>query len=161
GVNAYIDGMRPGDVPMEFRLTNVAPRRWEPINSVHLLNRMGWTLANIDPESDREAAAAKVGRVAANALFPEAEPIVEPIQPNGVGAPRYDFVPLPPPGTPDTAAATVAALVRASFPTRVAERLDRVLNEDATNFASNNWAVSPKRTKNGYALLAGDPHLEL
>ncbi len=27
--------------------------------------------------------------------------------------------------------------------------------------ASNNWAVSPARTANGYALLSGDPHLSL
>ena len=27
--------------------------------------------------------------------------------------------------------------------------------------ASNNWAVSPRRSANGHALLSGDPHLEL
>ncbi|AHG90405.1 peptidase S45 penicillin amidase [Gemmatirosa kalamazoonensis] len=159
GVNAYIGKLAPGDVPMEFRMLGLAPPRWEPINSLHLMNRMGYTLADIDPETDRAAAAARVGRAAAEALFPVAEPIVEPIQPNGQRAPRFDFAPLPPPGAPDTAAATVAALVGDAFPLRLAAH--RALSEEPTTMASNNWAVAPRRTKNGYALLAGDPHLEL
>jgi penicillin amidase len=161
GVNAYIAQLAPGDVPMEFRMLGLTPPRWEPINSLHLMNRMGYTLADIDPETDRAAAAGRVGRAAADALFPVAEPIVEPIQPNGQRAPRYDFAPLPPPGAPDSAAAAVATLTRDAFPLRYAARLDRALADAPSTMASNNWAVAPRRTKNGFALLAGDPHLEL
>ena len=34
-------------------------------------------------------------------------------------------------------------------------------NEEPRTFASNNWAVAPRRSATGDALLAGDPHLEL
>ncbi len=161
GVNAYVDAMRPSDVPMEFRLLGLTPPRWAPINSMHLLNRMGYTLADIDPELDRAMAAARVGVAAAEALFPVAEPIVEPIQPNGVGAPRYDFHALPPPGEPDPDASSVARLTSAAFPSRIAARFDRAFSGEPSTMASNNWAVAPRRTRNGFALLAGDPHLEL
>jgi penicillin amidase len=57
GVNAYIDGMRDAELPLEFRLLRARPSRWEPINSLHLMNRMGYTLAYIAPELDRAAAA--------------------------------------------------------------------------------------------------------
>lgn len=49
----------------------------------------------------------------------------------------------------DWRARMIAGLTAAATP-----RPDRL-------FASNNWAVSPGRTRDGHALLAGDPHLEL
>jgi penicillin amidase len=38
---------------------------------------------------------------------------------------------------------------------------DPVHESESSYLASNNWAVSPERSAAGYALLAGDPHLEL
>ncbi|HEX8850696.1 MAG TPA: penicillin acylase family protein [Gemmatimonadaceae bacterium] len=154
GVNAYIDSMSPAEVPLEFRLLGVRPERWEPINTLHLLNRMGRTLAWED-DLARMATRARVGAAAADALFPARSPIQEPIQPNGQSAPRRDFAPLPPPGTPDTAAAALVALLRDATP----RESDAARAGDA--LGSNNWAVAPRRTAAGAALLAGDPHLEL
>ena len=158
GVNAYIGAMPAGALPVEFRLTGAAPARWRPLDTILLLERMGWTLAYLFPEGQRAAAASRVGREAAAALFPEAQPIVEPIQPNGQRAPRVDPLRLPPPGTPDTGLASLVSLI---------DRVQRAvggstLDDDSPrHFASNNWAVSPRRTAAGRALLAGDPHLDL
>ena len=154
GVNAYIDSMSPAEVPLEFRLLGVRPERWAPINTLHLLNRMGRTLAWED-DLARMATRAQVGAAAADALFPARSPIQEPIQPNGQTAPRYDFAPLPPPGAPDTAAAALLALLGGAG----ARESDAARAGDA--LGSNNWAVAPRRTAAGAALLAGDPHLEL
>lgn len=157
GINAWIDAMRPGDVPVEYRLLGRAPERWRPENSMHLLNRMSYTLARQTTEIDRLAIARRVGREAAEALLPIDMPIQEPIEPNGSDAPRFDVKPLPPPGAPESRDASAVssgdplALLLAAAATR-----DR---DEAPG--SNNWAVAPSRTKNGYALLAGDPHLEL
>ncbi len=155
GVNAYIDGMRPSQVPVEYRLLGVRPERWKPINSIHLFNRMGWTLSYLHDETARLAVAAKVGDAAAAALFPVNSPIEEPIQPSGARGPRFVFAPIPPPGRPDTAAARVAALLRAVEPPGFAP------DADPRHFASNNWAVAPSRSADGHALLANDPHLDL
>ena len=154
GVNAYIDSMSPAEVPLEFRLLGVRPERWAPINTLHLLNRMGRTLAWED-DLDRMATRAEVGDAAADALFPARSPVQEPIQPNGRATPRQDFVPLPPPGAPDTAAAAFLALLERG----AARESDAARAGDA--LGSNNWAVAPGRTAAGSALLAGDPHLEL
>jgi penicillin amidase len=160
GVNAYVASMPESELPLEFRLLRTRPPVWEPLDTYYLQNRMGWTLAFISLERDRAAAAARVGIEAAKALFPDDSPIQEPIQPNGRGAPRLAFHPLPPPGKPDTASLLVA------------EALDAVLGSPALAsaggaseserwMASNNWAVSPARSATGHALLAGDPHLDL
>ena len=150
GVNAWIDGMKPRDWPIEYRLLGARPARWSAVNTMYLFARMGWTLAFSNNEKSRVAVAALVGDSAATALFPTHTPIVEPIQPNGQRAPRYDFKPLPAPGAPNGAAKTVAGLIRPDAD-----------EEFRRSFASNNWAVSPRRTAAGKALLAGDPHLDM
>ena len=155
GINAYVDSLSPAHYPIEYKLLNARPERWKAINSLHLLNRMGWTLASQNPDHILARAMALVGDSAARAVFPIHTPIEEPIQPvPGTSAPRDRFTPIAPPGTPDTAAIALASIYEnlvGADPT----------SETHASFASNNWAVAPSRTKNGYALLAGDPHLEL
>lgn len=157
GVNAYIDGLAPRDWPMEYRLLGTRPERWTPINSIHLLNRMGWTLAYATPELTRLGAQALVGAQAAASIFPANSPIQEPIQPTGASSPRFDLTPIAPPGAPDASANDVANVVAQNTP-------PHRQNDDAEHEqleASNNWAVAPQRTRDGHALLAGDPHLNL
>jgi len=155
GVNAYIDSLKPRDYPIEYKLLNARPERWHSINSIHLLNRMGWTLASGDPDQMLVRAAALVGDSAARSVFPQHTPIEEPIQPQpGWTAPHDRFETIVAPGAPDRNAIALSSLYRRF-------RTDDPGAESQPAFASNNWAVSPSRTKDGYALLAGDPHLEL
>src|SRR5689334_2016870 len=113
GVNAYIEHMSRDELPLEFRLLGMTSvPKWEPINSLLLFNRMGWTLAYIAPELERAVTAARVGNAAAASLFPENSPIQEPIVPNGRRGPRFDFTHLAPPGASDgeVAQTLIAAL---------------------------------------------------
>ena len=155
GINAYIDSLAPADYPIEYKLLNARPERWHSINSIHLLNRMGWTLASGDPDHMLARAAALVGDKAAKSVFPLHTPIEEPIQPEaGWTAPHNHFEEIVAPGAPDSSAAELSSLYQ-HF------QSDDPTVESHTAFASNNWAVAPSHTKAGYALLAGDPHLEL
>ncbi len=153
GVNAWIDQASPDEWPVEYKLLGRRPARWSPVSSLHLYSRMGFTLAYMNGERDRLAAKALVGEAAARALFPLHTPVQEPIQPNGGDAPRTDPLVLPPPGATDSAALALVPL------------LPRGVRDDdaevSRSFASNNWAVSPARSRSGHALLAGDPHLGL
>ena len=159
GVNAYVSQMSASEMPLEFRLVGKTPPKWTPIDSYHLLNRMGYTLAYLAVETERAAASARIGVQAAEALFPDNTPIQEPIQPNGQRAPRFDFHPLPPPGAPDTSAASLLAATNAFLPSSALTQA--IADEEPSTFASNNWAVAPSRSATGHALLAGDPHLDL
>jgi penicillin amidase len=157
GVNAYIDQMTVADLPLEYRLLSAKPMRWKPEYSAYLLSRMGLTLAYSDGELGRARVEALIGKAATAALFPSNLPIQEPIQPNGQHAPRFDFTKLPPPEPADSG--KVAA---ANDLDRAAARFASATGGDG-DFAlgSNNWAVSPRRTAAGHALLEGDPHLSL
>ncbi len=157
GINAWISTLSGRDLPIEYRLLGAAPAPWSVANTYLLLGRMALTLAYNDASIQKAAAAAKVGWPAAEALFPVDAPIQEPIQPNPVDSTRFAFVPVPPPGSPDSAGRQAAgALTTAHL---ALGRFLRWNGEEA--LGSNNWAVSPARSASGYALLAGDPHLEL
>ncbi len=155
GVNAYLDQLKPADLPLEYRLLGRQPQRWHAEHTMLLLVRMGLTLAWSDFELTRAPLEARIGRAAVDALFPQDAWMQEPIQPTTrAGTPRRTAV-IPPP-RPDPAAARIARTARALAPQLAALRVehDGVLG-------SNNWAVAPARSATGFALLANDPHLEL
>lgn len=159
GVNAYLDAMPATDLPLEYRLLDVRPARWEPINSLHLMNRMGMTLSFRPTQFMRLRAAAMVGWDAADALFPYDSPIQEPIEPSPLGSPRMDLRDIPPPGAGAADARATLRLVEAML--RELEAAPSLAAVDHGTLGSNSWAVSPNRSASGHALLAGDPHLEL
>ncbi len=157
GVNDYIAHMRPRDLPVEYRLLNALPMKWEPIYTMYFLSRMSLTLGFNDATVRRLKAEAMVGKDAADALFPVNSPIQQPIQPNGSSKARFDFSSLPAPGAPDSSVLAIAR-AREDLASSLAFRKP---TETSDAIGSNNWAVSPKRTADGHALLAGDPHLDL
>jgi penicillin amidase len=167
GINAYRTSLSTAHLPVEYKLLQKTPREWLPVHSMHLLNRMGYTLAHAPTELDLLQARALVGDSAARALWDSSSPVQEPIQPAPRSAPREALASLPAPGTPDTAAQRLVtalgtapgALSFARDAARSAE--DRFELQQERAFASNNWAVAPSRSASGKALLAGDPHLEL
>lgn len=147
GINAWLDASPPR--PLEYQLLGRTPARWRAVDAMHFFGRMGWTLAYSELEELQASARQRIGPAAADALFPRNSPIQEPIQPNGQLAPRALENAFPPPDAPPPTPRHFAC----------ASGCDPGAGEDA--IGSNNWAVAPGRTQNGYALLAGDPHLEL
>ncbi len=160
GVNAWIDAMPAAALPLEYRLLGKRPARWMPINTLYLLSYMSWVLGANDEELKRADAAALVGRRAADALFPVHAYVQEPIVPTRRRTPYVIDAPFPPPGAPDTSAVPMAHVLGAAD-LRAAREPPVHDTADAPVVGSNNWAVSPRRTAAGHALLAGDPHLDL
>src|SRR5690606_28125117 len=70
GVKSYLEQLSPAEYPFEYKLLGRVPKRWQPIDLMHLLNRMGQTLATTSDEFTSLEASAVVGREAASALFP-------------------------------------------------------------------------------------------
>lgn len=160
GVNAWLAALPERAIPVEYRLLGRRPTRWEPVNTLHLFNRMSYTLSYMPTELDLLAVRAMVGDSAAHALFPAQAPIEEPIQPARAPMPRTTGERLPPPGAPAREAGHLAAVVRSFAPPGLTTA-GRAGEPGDVTLGSNNWAVAPERSASGYALLAGDPHLEL
>lgn len=155
GITAWEDQMRPGDLPLEYRLLGARPARWRVEHTPYLLARMALTLAFNDVSFLKARAAAQVGWPAAEALFPVNAPIQEPIQPNPTDSARFAFRPIPAPGAPDPKALALASILESIGGWGIRDEAREGM------VGSNNWAVAPVRTRDKNALLAGDPHLEL
>lgn len=175
GINAYVDGMRPQDLPLEYRLLGRQPRRFLPQDTYYLLMRMSQTLSYQEAELRFSALEELIGRDAATALLAIDAPIQEPIEPvRGRSAPRLLSTTIPDPRRPSAGQLAQAARIRdaavqlaaaTATPFSVSPEAQRDLTDLLTRgeavVGSNNWAVGPSRSANGHAMLAGDPHLEL
>ncbi len=69
GINAYRASLTSAQLPVEYKLLHTTPREWKPVHSLHLLNRMGYTLAHAPVELDLLRARATIGDAAARAIF--------------------------------------------------------------------------------------------
>ena len=157
GVNAWIGRLsgHAGERPFEYHLLGAQPAPWEPVNSLHVLKRMGWVLTFNPAEARRVRVAALVGENAADALFPADNPVQEPVVPHR-GA-RFADVAIPAPSRkPGEAAEANPAGGNAAEPPPASGAA-----EAETALGSNSWVVGPSRSASGHAILAGDPHLGL
>jgi penicillin G amidase len=159
GVNAWITQSGPGDLPIEYRLLDRRATPWSPIDAYHLLNRMSLVLAFNTVELTRLRIAAVVGDTVARTLIPLHSPLQQPIVPTANAGPHFLPAQLPPlrsgpPGHP-----VDSATLSANQPDPIVG--DGPISEDGRGLGSDNWALAPRRTRSGFALLAGDPHLDL
>ncbi len=139
GVNAYREEAQDR-LPVEYRLAGFSPQRWEPVDSLAIVEYMSFLLSfNARHELTFLKLAARIGLDRARELFPVDE---------GEPAP-----PFPP---------EIREVLGSIGPTagELAARLAAAAREGAAaGGASNSWAVAGERTRSGLPLLANDPHL--
>jgi penicillin G amidase len=137
GVNGWIEAAaRP---PVEYRLLEAVPERWQPWHSIAVMRRLGMLMGSVWFKLWRAAALPVVGA-------------------EGIAKLRYDdggrdMLCIPPGADADRHAADLAALRPA-----VMALLAAVTNGEETGGGSNNWAVGPGASATGRPVLAGDPH---
>ncbi len=136
GVNAYI-AQTPGYLPLEYLLTGTRPQPWAPEDSLAIGEYMAWMLSfNLREELVFLRLARRLGTQRALELFPVEEGI--PKAPDAADIPQYA-------GEIPRIASLFSLLAQLGLP--------------APGPASNAWAINGKRTQDGQALLANDPHL--
>lgn len=145
GINAYINSLKPGDYPIEFKLLNYVPEEWTPLNSALLLKLMSATLAGGSNEFYMSNILNKYGPEITKDLFPDYPFREDPIIPNGT---KWDFTPDQTPPAPQ-----VLSDQKTSYQIKTREHEEGI--------GSNNWAVSGAKSVSGYPLLANDPHLDI
>ena len=153
GVNAYIASRTPDTMPVEFRILQYKPRNWTPSDSIII----GKILADALSSTWRlDLLKASLQNLPADKL----DDVANQVTPYDVvlfGADRQESK------TQTAAAHSVSArsIAQANYDYLIRENsLSRVglFAEDLA--ASNNWVISGKRTADGRAILANDPHLQ-
>ncbi len=140
GVNAYIASAR-GRYPVEFDLLGYVPEPWTPLHSVVVGRLTAWEL-NLSWWTDLT-----YGSIASR-----------------VGLDRIlDIMPEYPPGVPPTVPSSEwRSYASAGLPyLRAAQAYAALSGSASLSGGSNAWAVSPRRSITGAAILANDTHLQL
>jgi penicillin G amidase len=144
GVNAYIDQLTKADLPVEYKLFDHKPEKWSPVNSVLIMKLMAETLAGGSDDLEMSQLRQHFGEAVTADLFPDRAYIEDPVIPAGT---QWNFAPksFSPPQL--GASAPVAGIPAHA--------------QQHEGIGSNNWAVSGKKSRSGFPLLANDPHLRL
>ncbi len=152
GVNAYINALKPEEIPFEYKLLDYKPEAWTPLKTYLFLMYMSYDLTGRGAVTDLSMTNAKnyFGFADFDKLYPNVEDSLDPIIPIGTRYGKPSIVPKAPKNVDSgylnsTATATTAMLPEAP---------------DKDN-GSNNWAVSGTKTKSGRPILCNDPHLGL
>lgn len=148
GVNAYISKLEYKNYPIEYKLLDYEPELWSPIKSAYILEYMVNSLINNDSDIEKTNLRKMLGKEKFELFFPYFESGLDPVVPT---LKPWEFTPLDVPKEDST---YIDNLNTPSI------YFNNDIDETQNN-GSNNWAISGKKTKNGHAILANDPHLNL
>jgi len=144
GINAYVASLSYEDYPFEYKLLDYAPENWTNLKCALLLKNMAQTLNMSDKDLEMTNALMLFGKDMIDVLYPDEEPVGDPIvdKPGG-----WNFKnPIP-----DSIPMALPSELIASKP----------YEKISTDVGSNNWAVSGSKTASGAPILCSDPHLNL
>jgi len=180
GVNAWIEQLEARDIPVEFKILHYRPELWTPLKSALLLKHMAWELTGYSEETLHTRLRAALGDSLTEKLYFPASFLAKPVIPAGT---PWNFQPLPSPSPPETlfqafplrspGLSGLAPHSRFSIhhsPLSLTDPQLAIANYQLpiANFlppnpanGSNNWAVSGRKTRNGYPIFCSDPHLGL
>ncbi|PTM09888.1 MAG: penicillin acylase family protein [Bacteroidetes bacterium] len=145
GVNQYINSLKPGDLPVEYKLLDYAPEQWTTKKTALLLMYMTKMLAGGDSDLEYTNFLKKYGKERFDILYPDFFDVNDPIIPA------------------ETEWSTLENAVQTPIPNSempldyIAETIEKPHPDNG----SNNWAVSPDKSYSGNPILANDPHLGL
>ncbi len=148
GINAYINSLEQGQLPIEYKLLGYQPEPWTPLKSALLLKYMANSLTWRSYDIPYTHSLYLMGKDVFEVLYPDRFPTQSPIIPESKRWDRRLADPkpqVPQDYQPDS------ILIKGGFKE---EEVDPIIG-------SNNWAISPQKSKSGNALLANDPHLPL
>ena len=155
GVNAYINQLKPEDLPFEYKLMNYAPELWTPKKTYLFLMFMSYDLTGRSATTDLQLTNTRdyLGYDLFQKLYPNQQDSLDPIIPRGTEFAETSIKPIKP-GSADT------AYLKMPAPKKLF-RYEESPEAPNKNNGSNNWAVSGSKTKSGRPILCSDPHLGL
>ncbi len=148
GVNAWIDQLTPGQLPIEYKLLGYKPEKWTPKHTALFLKQMSYTLASDLNDLEITTLVNRLGLDGLRELYPLQPDSLDPIVPKGTA-----FSLQTPRAVPPENLDSLLMLSVSDFET--------VTNKPDPDNGSNNWVVGGSKTASGRPILANDPHLGL
>lgn len=146
GINAFIAQLTPATLPVEYKILDYKPEKWDVIKSALLLKYMSADLAGFCDDLEFTNARRLFSMADFNLLYPDFQDTLYPIIPKGTAFPAPSAKAVAP---PDSVLAIDASYMKF--------KMDKPNPENG----SNNWAVAGSKTRSGAPILCSDPHLGL
>ena len=160
GVNAYINSITAKTLPLEYKLLNYQPEPWTNLKTALLLKLMADDLSGYSNDVAYTNALQTFGQLTFDKLYPDFPSYISPIIPTET---TFDFKG----DKNDTSSVLPTSTIIASLLSNKKKQNDPLPNKvdwstkPEMPVGSNNWAVSGSKTRSGYPILCGDPHLKL
>lgn len=149
GVNAFIQSLDQGSLPVEYKLLGYKPELWTNLKSALFTKQMTQVLAGYDNDIEMTEAFRVLGEEKFRILYSELPDSLNAIIPNFKTS-DLAFQNVHPPADADSV----------YFQRNDSISIVQSFKPDPAN-GSNNWVVSGTKTKSGKPILANDPHLSL
>ncbi|ULQ54265.1 penicillin acylase family protein [Flavihumibacter fluvii] len=153
GVNAYIDQLTEGQLPIEYKLVGYYPEKWTTLKTALFLKYMSYDLAGGEDDLEFTNARNNFSKTDFDQLYYILSDSLKPVAPNSSEAP-YPAV-----AAMDLSKPALADSIYFGFRNDSLTR-DNTHRPNPEN-GSNNWAVAGSKTKSGRPILCNDPHLGL
>ncbi len=145
GVNAYIEQLTPSDYPIEYKVLDFKPEKWNVLKSAFMVKSMAESLCIREYDIENTNLRNALGEDLFQQLFPDWFPPQSPIIPSSK---EWNFTPVSPPAKKlENSAIGMIPHTPIAKPPK--------------NNGSNNWAIHGSKTKSGNTMLSNDPHLPL
>lgn len=144
GINAYISTLNYENYPLEYKILNVAPAEWKPLNSALLLKYMTQMLAGRSDDIRTSNTIAHFGEEFVDRYLSTPAMLMDPIIPPDTEWSFDAEIPEKP-----------VTLYQPSFTSEID------MWQPNPHNGSNNWVVSGEKTAGGYPILSNDMHLNM
>jgi penicillin G amidase len=148
GVNYYIEHMTQAELPLEYKLLNYVPEKWNNLKTAYLLKYLSFDLTGSENDVENTNAKSYFTEEVFKKIYPVWNQSSSPVIPAGTYfPPASDSVTAPP--TADS------LYFQWKHPVNVL-----TIKTDKDN-GSNNWVAGGSKTLSGRPILCNDPHLGL
>jgi len=145
GINDYIESLNYKDLPFEFKLFNIKPKKWTVLESALIFKFMSLTLAGRNDDLEFSNLYNLLGQEVFNHLYPETEKVENAVIPDDV---IYNFDSIY--GQPQPKDAFIKEVLKKTF-----------FENRNKNIGSNSWVLGPQKSVSGSPIFCNDPHLSL
>lgn len=144
GINAYIHTLDPNSYPLEYKILDIEPAEWKPVNTALLLKYMTQMLAARSEDVRTSNTMAHLGEEFVDQFLSARPDLMDPIIPPET---KWEINPKST-DSPDEL-----------YQSTVTDNIE--LWQPHPYNGSNNWAVDGSKTAGGYPMLSNDMHLNM